>query len=102
MPPRACLVTIRDLDGVAHTAHVTASSLYEAVARGLQVVRGKDWVAELPEGLAKVKIEVTEPRVEHTVVMNDFMKWLEKKSGSPKDCATRYNVKEILGMNPLD
>ena len=34
-----------DLDGVAHTVEVTASTLYEAVAQGLVAIRGREWVA---------------------------------------------------------
>ena len=32
MSVRSCRVTIQDLDGTSHTAEVTASSLFEAVA----------------------------------------------------------------------
>lgn len=35
MAVRSCRVTITDLDGVSHTAEVTASTLLEAVALGL-------------------------------------------------------------------
>ena len=35
MSVRSCRVTIQDLDGTPHTAEVTASSLFEAVAQGL-------------------------------------------------------------------
>ena len=45
MPVRSCRATIRDMEGVAHTAEVTAATLYEAVAQGLAAIRGNDWVA---------------------------------------------------------
>ena len=47
MAMRSCRVTIQDLDGVAHTVEVTASTLYEAVAQGLAAIRGREWVAGL-------------------------------------------------------
>ena len=40
MAARSCRVTITDMEGVAHTVEVTASSLYEAVALGLTAIRG--------------------------------------------------------------
>ena len=35
MELKSCRVTVRDMDGVAHTVEVTASTLYEAVAQAL-------------------------------------------------------------------
>jgi hypothetical protein len=32
MPVRSCHVTIRDMEGMEHTVHVTAATLCEAVA----------------------------------------------------------------------
>jgi hypothetical protein len=34
MSPRSCRVTLRDTEGIEHTAEVTAESLYEAVVLG--------------------------------------------------------------------
>jgi hypothetical protein len=39
MSVRSCRVTIRDTEGIEHTAEVTAESLYEAVALGLRAIR---------------------------------------------------------------
>jgi len=41
---------------------------------------------------------VTNVLIEHTVSMKDFTKWLIRDGGSPRDRASRYRVKEILGM----
>jgi hypothetical protein len=35
MQVRSCRMTVRDIEGMSHTVEVTASSVYEAVARGL-------------------------------------------------------------------
>ena len=51
MPARSCRVTITDFDGVEHTVQVTAETLYEAVARALKAMQGKEWIAGIPEGL---------------------------------------------------
>lgn len=98
MPLRSCRVTIRDMEGVEHTAQVTASTLHEAVALGLAAFRGEEWVGGIPEGLNPVKVSVTDVPVEHTVTMKDFKTWLLSEGRSPRDKASRYRVREILGM----
>lgn len=35
----------------AHTVQITASTLYEAVARGLAAIRRNEWVAGIAQGL---------------------------------------------------
>ena len=42
MAARTCRVTITDLEGVSHTADVTATTLYEAIALGLVGLRESD------------------------------------------------------------
>ncbi len=44
MPAQSCRVTIRDPEGIEHTAEVTAESLYEAIALGLKAIRESSWV----------------------------------------------------------
>jgi hypothetical protein len=97
MPVRSCRVTFRDMDGVDHTVQVTASTLYEAVALGLAALRGRDWVAGIPEGMSAVKVSVADVPVEHCVKLRDFKSWLAHDGGSPRDRSQRYRVREILG-----
>lgn len=94
---RSCRVTIQDLDGVAHTVEVTASTLYEAVAQGLAAIRGHEWVAGVAEG-RNVKVSVADVRVEHEVKLGHFTRWLETKGRSPRDVMQRQKIREILGM----
>jgi hypothetical protein len=98
MPTRTCRVTIQDLDRVAHTVEVTASSLYEAVAQGLAAIRGNEWVSGFGEGHGVVKVSVSDVRVEHEVKLGDFTKWLETKGRSPREVMQRQKIREILGM----
>jgi hypothetical protein len=44
MPVRSCKVTVKDMEGVAHTVEVTAATLYDAVALGMAAIRGDEWV----------------------------------------------------------
>jgi hypothetical protein len=101
MAMRSCRVTIQDLDGVAHTVEVTASSLYEAVAQGLAAIRGHEWVAGVAEG-RNVKVSVADVRVEHEVKLADFTRWLETRGRSPREVSQRQKIREILGMGVGD
>jgi hypothetical protein len=82
MPVRSCRVTIQDMDGVSHTVEVTAATLYEAVAQGLNVVRAS----------------VADIRVEHEVRLMDFTKWLDRTGGSPREVSDRHKIRSILGI----
>jgi hypothetical protein len=92
--------TIKDIDGISHTAEVTAATLYEAVAQGLAAIRGNEWVAEIGDGpLNVVKVSVADVQVEHEVKLVDFTKWLEKTGGSsPRELTQRQRIRTILGM----
>lgn len=98
MTMRSCKVTVRDTEGVEHTVHVTASSLYEAVALGLASLRGEEWVAGITTGPNEVKVSVVNVPVEHSVKLKDFTSWLERPVRSPKDQFDRVRVREILGI----
>jgi hypothetical protein len=98
MPQRSCRVTIQDMDGVSHTVEVTASTLYQAVAQGLAALRADDWVAGIPQGMNTVKVAVCDIRAEHEVRLADFLKWLEKTGGSPREVSDRHRIRSILGV----
>ena len=98
MSVRQCRVSVSDLEGVRHTAEVTASTLYEAVALGLAAIRGEEWAGEIVEGLNNVAVTVVPVAVTHTVVMQDFKRWLDRKGGAPRDITHREHVRQILGL----
>lgn len=97
MAEKSCRVTVADMNGTAHTVQITASTLYEAVARGLAAVRGNEWVTGIAQGLNTVKVSVASVPVEHEVRMQDFTNWLERRGGSPREVADRERVRSILG-----
>jgi hypothetical protein len=47
MSVQSCRVSIRDTEGIEHSAEVTAESLYEAVALGLRAIRQCSWVDDI-------------------------------------------------------
>jgi hypothetical protein len=58
MAVRSCRFTVTDVDGITHSARVTAPSLDEAVALGLKTIRGSDWIGEIAEGSGTVHVSV--------------------------------------------
>jgi hypothetical protein len=99
MSVRSCRVTIQDLDGTSHTAEVTASSLFEAIAQGLSALRRNQWVEGIEERFGIVKVSVADVRVEHQVKIADFMKWLERPGRTPRELSQRLKIRSILGMS---
>jgi len=95
---KTCRVTVHDMEGVAHTVEVTASTLYEAVALGLRQLRGSEWVEGIAAGLNTVKVCVKNVQVEHTVKLGEFTKWVERNGRSPAEVIRKGKIREILGM----
>jgi hypothetical protein len=86
------------MNGARHTVDVTAETLYEAVALGMAAIRTDDWVAGIAQGLNPVKVRVMNVAVEHEVRLMDFMKWLDRDGGSPRELTDRKRIRSILGM----
>ena len=97
MSVRSCRVTIRDTEGIEHTAEVSAESLYEAVALGLRAIRQCAWVEEIGQNFV-IKVLARDTPVEHTVEFRAFHKWLERPSRSPREITARARVREILAL----
>jgi len=98
VPNRSCKVSVTDLDGVEHTAHVTADTLYEAVARGLKAIQSSVWAGQIPEGITTVTVCAAQPEVEHHVKVAAFKSWVNKPGGTPADKIARLRIREILGL----
>jgi hypothetical protein len=95
MAVKSCRVTVKDMDDVSHTVEVTAETLYEAVAQGLAAIRSNEWVAGIPD--SKVKVSVSDVRVEHEVNLTNFTKWLDRPGGSPREVIEKKKIRDILG-----
>lgn len=98
MSLRLCRVTVCDLEGVKHSVEVTASTLYEAVALGLAAIRAADWAGDIAGGLNTVEVTVNSVAVVHSVRMQELMKWLGRRGGSPKEISHRNHVRQLLGL----
>jgi hypothetical protein len=63
MALRTCKVTWVDAEGIEHTVHVTAQTLYEAVAQALRVFREHDWCdRDLRGSAASVVVKIAGKR----------------------------------------
>ena len=96
MPLRSCKVACRDLSGAEHVVDVTAESLYEAVGKALALLRQDDWVDQIGEGLTELKVRVSQPAVEHRVLMKDYRRWLETQGRTPAECALKKRLNDYI------
>jgi hypothetical protein len=94
---RSCRVTIRDTDGIEHTAEVTAERLYEAVALGLRAIRQCSWVEDIGQNFT-IRVLARDTPVEHSVEFRAFHKWLEQHGRSPREITAGARVREILAL----
>jgi hypothetical protein len=98
MAARSCRVTIRDIEGIEHTAEVTAESLYEAVALGLRAIRQSSWAENIGQNFT-IRVLARDTPVEHTLEFREFHKWLEQPGRSPREITARSRVRKILGVS---
>jgi len=96
VPLRSCKVACRDLAGTDHAVEVTAASLYEAVGKALLILRQDDWVDQIGEGLTEVRVRVSQPAVEHKVLLKDFRRWMESRGKTPAECALKKSLAEVI------
>jgi hypothetical protein len=85
------------VQGVEHTAQVTAQSLYEAVAQALRVFREDEWSEDPNRGPASVVVTINQPRVEHRVRIKDFENLLDSAGKSPAEMALKSRLRDIIG-----
>ena len=94
--PRKCIVKFRDRDGVEHSTHVTAASLYEAALVALGQFRRDDWSREAAFEMGTLQVEVWEPPTVHKISVATVERWLQRAGGSPRDVALRHRIRERL------
>lgn len=95
MALRTCRISCLDASGVEHAAEVTARSLYEAVARGLYILRQNDWVEGIHQN-STITIAVKEPQVEHKVRIREFETWLASNGKSPAEQALKTDLRALF------
>jgi hypothetical protein len=82
---------------VSHTVEVTASSVFEAVALGLTVLR--DGRRLIPDGFAPARVHLADGSAEYQVRLRAFTRWLDRRGNSPKEVIDRKKLRRMLGLS---
>ncbi|HEY0702545.1 MAG TPA: hypothetical protein VGD60_07240 [Candidatus Acidoferrales bacterium] len=96
MELKACKVSLYDQEGIEHSVHVTAATLYEAIAMALKILGRTEWVGEFAPHVGDVQVEVKSVPISHTVKLAVFNKWLSQRGTSPAEMTRRQRVRAIL------
>lgn len=98
MPVERSSVSFDDEEGVTHTAHVQAESLYEAVVLGIVQFRENPMVPR-PDKAAEFTVSIQRPAVQHRIRLEQIVRWAENfttKEG-PACITKRARVKSLTG-----
>jgi hypothetical protein len=96
MPARSCRVSLEDANGVEHAVEVLADSLYEAAALGLAMLTKSAWADHKPGPLTRLRVEVREPAVEHSVTIQQLRRWADRTPISPAERIKKERLRALL------
>jgi hypothetical protein len=97
MAAARCKVWFSDPDGLIHTAHVQAESLYEAVALAVAEFR-QDPLVPQPAPSAEFTVAIERPAVEHHIRLHQISKWAEATTREgPAGMIKREKIRALLG-----
>jgi hypothetical protein len=90
------VVSFSDSRRVKHFVEVTAESLFEAAAFGLQLLRAHEWV-EPPGPATRLEIQISHPSVRHEVSVRQLQRWADSTAVTPDDRIRKNRVRAMLG-----
>ncbi len=94
-----CRVSFTDSDGIDHSAHVQAESVYEAVALAVAEFR-EDPLVSSPGSMTEFVITLERPALEHRIRLNQVEKWANGSTREgPAGMTKRQRVRQLLS-NP--
>ena len=98
MAAALCCVSFEDTEGVTHSAHVQAESLYEAVALAVSEFR-EDSMVPHPAPVTEFTVSIERPPIEHRIRLNQVTKWAERTTrDGPAGITKREKVRALLGQ----
>lgn len=98
MPLARCRVSFEDTDGVIHSSHVQAESVYEAVALAIAEFR-EDPMVPCPAPTTEFTVAIDRPPIEHRIRLAQITKWTENTTREgPAGIMRRQRVKHLLGV----
>ena len=97
MAAARCAVSFIDSDGIAHTAHVQAESLYEAVALAVAEFR-HDPLVPAPASMTEFTVTIERPPVEHRIRLSHVEQWAQTTTTreGPAGITKRQRLKALL------
>jgi hypothetical protein len=101
MELKACKVSLYDAEGIEHSVHVTAGTLYEAIAMALKLLGRADWVGNFQARYGDIQVDVKSVPISHTVKLEAFRKWLAQHPTSPAEMSRRQRVLSILEIGSI-
>ena len=84
-----------DVRGIRHSVEITAGSLFEAAAVGLNLLRAGDW-NDPPTQSTVLEVEVRNPSVTHAVSVQQLGRWLNGASSSPRESMKKIALRKML------
>ena len=97
MPNARCKVSFTDHDGLSHTAHVQADSVYEAAAVAISEFRS-DSMAPALGPMTEFVVAIEKPPVEHRIRLAQLQKWANTTTTEgPAGMMKRQRVKALIG-----
>ena len=97
MSSSSCKVSFTDTEGITHTVSVSASSLYEAAARGVAEFRRCGFTDAVVGRVTRLTVAVESPGTTHELPMSKLMAWLECSGKSPREQATKGTLRGLMG-----
>jgi hypothetical protein len=93
-----CAVSFTDDDGIAHTAHVQADSLYEAVALAVAGFR-QDPLVPCPLATTEFVVAIDRPPIEHRICLSKVTQWAKSSTTKegPAGITKRHRLRALLG-----
>jgi hypothetical protein len=93
--PRCCTVSFTGPTGVRHSVEVTAESVYEAAALGINLLRQEEWADQLAPG-TPIEVRARHPATTHTLTLAQVQRWTEGVAASPDEILKKRKVKDLL------
>ena len=91
-----CRVSFTDGADVTHTVTVSASSLYEAAARGIAEFKRSGFAFTNIGPATRLSISVEPPATRHELSVAKLQSWLDTNGKTPREQAVKVTLRQLL------
>jgi len=92
-----CRVSFTDGADMTHTVTVSASSLYEAAARGIAEFKRSGFAFASVGPATRLTISVEPPATTHELSVAKLQTWLDTNGKTPREQALKVTLRQLLG-----